>query len=269
MAHQTVDAVKWLYSNRIKFDAKFAEFDLKNSWDLNLFDFEVSLNDGKHVGRGTSISEPEAMAKAVSEAFERMVSAELGISTQGVAAHPKMDRARKYAELESIERAVFQHHLTREISLFEQSVLQNTNFLVSAIERKIASVSFLKMIELKDYTSSLCLIKKDDQTFLGIGLCENEEVAQQKAAIEAFRNFSFYCKNSREFFMQVQADKDLWNCNSDFFSKHRSIFNAELQTDNSQKISVSKNLIEILDTDFIPELPLFVARSQITLGDSQ
>jgi hypothetical protein len=269
MAHQTVDATEWLYSNRTKFDAKFAEFDLKNSWGLNLFDFEVSLIGGKHVGRGTSASETEAMAKAVSEAFERMVCAELCIATHGVAAHPKMDAARLNARLESFERAAFQYHLINEISFFEQSVLQNTIFLVSAIEQKGASVSFSEMIGIQHYKSSLCVIRKNDQVFLGLGVSEIQEDSQQKSAIEAFRNFAFYCKNSKDFFTQIETDKDLWSCDSNFFQKHHLVFNSQMQSGKRRQIDMTKNLVEILNTDFIPELPLFIARSQVTLGEVQ
>lgn len=256
-------STRWLLSNRVALDAKFLELSWHQRLDLGLFDFEVSLLGGKHIGRGTAESQDIAMAKAVSEALERMVCSEFGISTQGVAAHPILAMAEKNSTLEALERTIFQYHLDYKIPFAEDTVVTENSRLVDAVKDLGGQVSMKKMIRVSGYESSICLIENEGFKFLGLSLENSKELAQNKSLIEALRNFSAFCENQDKFIHQVKASSDLWNCNPIFFEKHKAVFN----TKSPDQIFVKnfRSSAEELNSKIHQNLPVSVVKAQVSI----
>jgi hypothetical protein len=265
MAHQTLIATEWLLSNRTRLDARFLEFSWQEPWGLPIYDFEVSLLGGKHLGRGTDKDEQTALAKAVSEAIERMVCFELNISTQGVAAHPSLLNAEKNAVDEALERALFQYHLANALPFGHQMLCNEATGIIEAIEKNGGSVSLKQMLSLAEYQSCVSLIQKDGYKFLGLGLGQTVGTAQTKSLIEALRNFAAYSKNPKEFPKQVQSNSDLWNCNPIFFETHRPVFEGGSELNSSRSFQGLRTSIEILNQKVKIDFPISVVRAEVSL----
>lgn len=268
MADKALVAAEWLFLNRSKLDAKFHEFSWSDPWGLSLFDFEVSLMGGRHSGRGTAKTEDLAMAKAVSEAIERLVCAELNISTQGVAAHPLKVEAELNAFNESLERTLFQHHLRNEIPFLDQVPSPEVANLFVSIEKMGGAISLQKMLPAIGNESCVCVIRKNNQNFLGLGFGESSAFVQWGAIIEALRNFATYCKGPDDFVQQTKLNSDLWSCDSRFFEEHSALFLENTINSKSDLIFKSfTNSFENLNSKIELSLPVSVVKAVVTLGE--
>ena len=202
----------------------------------------------------------------MSEAIERLVCSELNISTQGVAAHPVKANAETNAFNESVERALFQYHLENKIPFAEQSPTGEIADLLSAIQKYGGSISVRKMLPIVGCESSICIIQKDKQHFLGLGLGEEISSVQFKAIIEALRNFAVYCKNPDAFIEKTELNPDLWNCDPRFFEKHKSVLSKIEDFKSDANIKILKTSYENLGHKTGLELPVSVVKAEVTLG---
>ena len=223
--------------------------------------------DGRHIGRGTSTDESVAFEKATSEALERLVCFENDISTEGVAAFPSESGARQNATLEALERELFRYHLENKISFYSAQPSESVDGISAALDSYGASISWMKMHTLPPYESSVCLVKKDDRFFLGLGFGENSSEVQLHSAIEALRNFAAYNENPKRFLEQVELNSDLWNCSDNFFDKNKNVFqDVSLPSSTVFKIDKIPIKIQSIRSTSSLEIPLHFAQAKVTGG---
>lgn len=113
MAHSTTIA-DWLINNIDKYDITFTELGWPRKYGLPFFDFacDLKINNVEFVGRGSSINRDEAIIKSFAEATERMnlKNSTITTSSNGIASHSDLSRARENAMTELIERDSFLCH---------------------------------------------------------------------------------------------------------------------------------------------------------------
>lgn len=265
MAYQAVSAAEWLLSKRTELDVKFLEFNWANAYGVPLFDFEVSLF-GRHVGRGTSFDQALAFEKAATEALERLVCFENGISTEGVAAHPFFEVAKQNASLEALERHLFNEHLVAKQPFIHTKAEPTSVNLAVVIEGLGAAVTWMKMRSVAGHESSVCLIQKQDRRFLGLGFGEDAGEVQMHAGIEALRNLAAYCEAPVDFVEQTKVNSDLWSCSCIFFAKHEDVFRAAaraIEQDHFKNMPIN---VRCLESSSLPKLPLFFVQAKVSGG---
>ena len=133
--------IEWFLNYKDELSGQIYEFEWRKNWDLKVFDFEVSVQTpfGLVTGRALAFSRTSALEKALSECFERAICLELSVSSNGVAAHPDLNRAKIFAQNELIERDLFLCHFYTGSTVKALSVPSRYNNIVARLSHEYAT----------------------------------------------------------------------------------------------------------------------------------
>lgn len=180
----------WLYLNRQVYDVQFTKMKWTANFDIALSDFEVccSFKGKKLTGRGVDLDKDIALEKASSELLERMICADLGIDTVGVAASVVID-AKEHAKFEALERYFLKQHIGSQVSLKECFVELPLNH---ALTKKLdCSIRFFEIQTLPGDKGIVAQITSDDFFSYGFSYGNNWSRVAEKALIEALPNYAW------------------------------------------------------------------------------
>lgn len=174
-----------LKMTRLKWTERFAK---------GFFDYQVDIGRLGISGRGRSTNQVNALAKAVSEALERVAVMQAGLSnTSGTAAHYDLSIARTSARAELIERDVFLCHFLTQTPFYPLSKGEVSEVISGSVQlgrERGMDVEFFECIRCGTLRTILCCIggERTHKPFglsIGLAASSNVHVATERAYMEA------------------------------------------------------------------------------------
>lgn len=240
-----------------------------------IHDIEVTikLKDQKFKGRGTSLDEEEAYLKAFSESIERAATEHYKLSTtNGLAAHSIIEKAKNNAMRELIERDAFMcHHLlSSRLKLLSSDKVSSNSLAEYKLEikelcRTHLGVGIFVSLTGLEHSPAFGLIS-------GSSFHSDEKIATSSALIEMLREFDYI--NETKNYSNISIDDFMKISNFTFvnhgqLSKNTSYTIANLQRIEKTNLSLNFcyekedfNYIE-LNLDFISnKIPIKLVQAQ-------
>lgn len=236
---EKVETIGWLIENAGKLHFEVKKFTWIDEVLPGYYDYRVSIKiaDKKYVGRGTDLSQEEAILKGYSEALESFLCDYYKFYSTGLAIHTALEEAKKKAFRELIERDIFFTHFVNSIPFSEVELPIN--------DIKILNYLSSNHLKLRFFTSPFilpeglhfcfCVVEslKGEGAAIGLNVHENLGIAQNHALLEALRNVTAFIKGKfsslslRNFFkiqnhgpfehLRLAWDGEYWNTFSRIF----------------------------------------------------
>lgn len=209
MANQTV-AATWLLGKTDTLNVSFIEYDWGQPY-FNDISVLIEVDGIVHKGRGTSKDGEVALEKACAEAIERYCCFLMALPTVGCAVHSVNEIGKLKSKEELIERDVFKKFLMGELSSEEFESDIHLDFFDDICSS--SKFRFWKIVHNKK-TVVFC-ITFSGQKPVSLGIAFGCNIAsQEKAFLEALRNYVAFKKDDVTFKAMVRSNKNLWCCDS-------------------------------------------------------
>lgn len=183
---------------------------------------KIQVEGKEYYGRGHSQSRDKALLKAIVEAIERAICLETLETTNGVAAHTELNKAKENAFNELIERDLFLSHFLTATAFeaIEDSIFSLPKTILDFVQNQNTAVLFYRMKQTNVGTGIVCMIshKSDWGCILGLsfGVDDIKDLCL-KAFLEGFRQY-YHLQYKSELGNNLSLDqffkKESWNFNS-------------------------------------------------------
>jgi ribosomal protein S12 methylthiotransferase accessory factor YcaO len=249
MATETVMAL-WVLAHKDLFNIKTTILTWPKKLGFSLWDIQVQMTfEGRHYfGRGSGPSEEKAFTKALCEAIERISLQQHGFSTSnGMACHLDLAKAKQFAAFELIERDLFFCHFFSQTPflLFSQHHLSQLHL---PLFQSLQKYPHLREITFRVYNLGECpewntvLVcafgENHSQPFgfvFGSSCKENLTQAIESATVESLRHLMFVLQADRNQILMTEElfqQKNHWSfedhghlaLDMNYFEKIRHLF---------------------------------------------
>lgn len=260
MANHTPLAT-WLYSKRIKLNARFREFNWPERIFPGVFDFEtkISWNGIEADGRGVDSQREIALEKSVAEALERLVCRTLEFDSVGFAIAGTHDPS-QHAKFERLERFYLEEHL-KNVNPFSKLNFEYPECAKLKEFSSSAEIDFYRMATESDLYGIVCRIETPGKTSLGFALSDSIEQSIRRAFFEALPSYAWMVSDE-----ELELRELPWHLRPSFLEKMNALFSDSRKKVLAPLQSPQLALIE-LDLSPLPILsdaPMKMARYVIT-----
>lgn len=242
----------WLLSHRIILNPHFTEFEWPSHILPGLSDFATKITFRNFIfeGRGIDNNPLIALEKSVSEALERCVWRQLGLSFNGFSlSNPQISNS--HAMLEALERYFLHIHLSKKISFERIEKVENFQNLIFNFNKynPTDKIDFFKMSIANPNFGVVCRIQTSEGCiFPGFSLAPSLEQSLFKSFYESITNFAWHKKNNS---MKSYLNKP-WHLNEKFILSLNPLLQNGIQ--NTQLIETPELECHSVNLSCIPEL---------------
>lgn len=188
--------IEWSIENSEALSLKAEFYTGIHKYLPNIVDVGISIRiDGKSFyGRGTDYLERVAYCKAFSEAIERAAMNSFQIeNSNGLAVHYSIEKAKKNAKYELLERDAFLCKFLLNSGL--KKINSNFKVLIKRLKDQGIDLNFFEMCRAHDNVGILCVANGGRReipfgSIIGTSYDDNYNLAEEKSLIEVLRTLS-------------------------------------------------------------------------------